>query len=251
MSKLNRLIGQWPRGAILTASRLRELGFTPDLLRKYKSSRWLEAAGHGAYKLANDPVDYLGAVYALQSQLGMTVHPGGKTALELQGLGHYASTGRSMVFLYGRRGERLPGWFKSYAWPQSIQYQATTLLPDPKAQYLSDRPHMGFNVKVSCRELAALEMLYHVPDKQGFDEAVLIMQGLVALRPDVVQSLLEQCGSVKVKRLFLYTAERAGHQWVKKLDMSRINLGAGKRMIVKGGMLDSKYGITVPREQSQ
>lgn len=40
-----------------------------------------------------------------------------------------------------------------------------------------------------------------------------LMEGLNNLRPNQVQDLLEKCESVKVKRLFLYLAEKAGHEW--------------------------------------
>ena len=33
----------------------------------------------------------------------------------------------------------------------------------------------------------------------------------------------------------------------KKLNLGNINLGKGKRVIVKGGHLDQKYQITVPK----
>jgi len=66
------------------------------------------------------------------------------------------------------------------------------------------------------------------------------------LRADVVQSLLEQCASVKVKRLFLHLAEKHNHAWFKSLDLAKVSLGSGKRMLVPGGRLDPKYLITVP-----
>ena len=72
------------------------------------------------------------------------------------------------------------------------------------------------------------------------------MEGLTTLRPQVVQALLKQCASVKVKRLFMVAAESCQHSWVKKLNLSKVDFGKGKRMLVKGGRLDSKYNITVP-----
>ena len=72
-----------------------------------------------------------------------------------------------------------------------------------------------------------------------------------ALRPEVVQKLLEECRFVKVKRLFMYMAEKHRHPWVEKLDLSRIDFGKGKRRIVSGGELNPKYEITVPREQRE
>jgi hypothetical protein len=249
MTKINQILQQWPHGVVLTAERLRELGCGPELVRRYRLLKWLESLGWGAYKRPEDQVDCLGGVYALQTQLGLTVHPGGKTALGLKGLSHDVSQEAGQVFLFGRRGERLPKWFEDQDWGRPIHYQATTLLPAATPAHLSDHEHGQFTVKISCRELAALEMLYHVPSRQGFEEASLIMDNLATLRPTVAQALLQDCGSVKVKRLFLFMAERAGHPWFGKLDASSIDLGKGKRVIVKGGMLDKKYGITVPRGQ--
>ena len=59
-------------------------------------------------------------------------------------------------------------------------------------------------------------------------------------------SLLAECRSVKVKRLFLWFAERHNHAWLKGLDREGIDLGRGKRMLVRGGKLDTKFNITVP-----
>ncbi len=58
--------------------------------------------------------------------------------------------------------------------------------------------------------------------------------------------LLINCQSIKAKRLFLWFAERHNHAWLQKLDRSGIDLGKGKRMLVRGGKLDTKYNITVP-----
>ena len=105
-----------------------------------------------------------------------------------------------------------------------------------------------FDIIISTPELATMEMLYLVPNEQSFDEALKIMEGLTTLRPQLVQQLLEECNSVKVKRLFLYMAEKNDHQWFQELNIEKINLGSGKRVIVKDGVFDKKYLITVPRE---
>jgi uncharacterized protein YlxP (DUF503 family) len=41
-------------------------------------------------------------------------------------------------------------------------------------------------------------------------------------------------------------AESCQHAWVKKLDLSKVDFGKGKRMLVRGGRFHSKYNITVP-----
>ena len=76
----------------------------------------------------------------------------------------------------------------------------------------------------------------------------MLMEGIVGLGPERAGRLLRQCRSVKVKRLFLWFAERHGHAWFDRLDLEGVDLGSGKRMLVRGGRLDRKYGITVPSD---
>lgn len=75
-----------------------------------------------------------------------------------------------------------------------------------------------------------------------------LMEMLTTLRPTLVQQLLENCTSVKVKRLFLYMADKSGHRWFSKLDVSKISLGSGTRSISKGGVKNAKYNIVIPKE---
>jgi hypothetical protein len=75
-----------------------------------------------------------------------------------------------------------------------------------------------------------------------------VMEMLSLLSPLKVQELLEDCKSIKVKRLFLYMAEKAGHDWLETLNLSKISLGTGKRAIIKNGVYNAKYQITIPNE---
>ena len=54
--------------------------------------------------------------------------------------------------------------------------------------------------------------------------------------------------SVKVKQLFVYCANRYQHAWLKQIDLGNVDLGKGKRMLVKGGRLDAATQITVPED---
>ena len=99
---------------------------------------------------------------------------------------------------------------------------------------------------MAAPERAFLELLNELPQRETFHQADMLVEGLSNLRPRLLQKLLADCRSVKVKRLFLWFAERHGHAWLKKLDRSGIDLGRGKRMLVRGGRLDTKYNITVP-----
>jgi len=92
-----------------------------------------------------------------------------------------------------------------------------------------------------------MECLYLVPKEQDLVECYEIMEGLNNLRPMQVQKLLETCGSIKVKRLFLFLANKADHDWVNYLKLDRVDLGSGKRRIVNDGVYDATYQITIPR----
>ncbi|TVQ01841.1 MAG: hypothetical protein EA359_13160, partial [Balneolaceae bacterium] len=103
----------------------------------------------------------------------------------------------------------------------------------------------NIKIEISTAERAILEYLHDVPKYEGIDEANYIMEGLTSLRPTVLQELMESCKSIKTKRLFLYIAEHYNHTWFKKLNLSSIDLGSGKREIIKGGKLDNKYNIVI------
>ena len=100
---------------------------------------------------------------------------------------------------------------------------------------------------MSAAERAYLEYLDELPKKYSYQEAVEILENLPSLRSQVLQNLLKNCTSFKVKRLFLHFAEKVNHPWYKKLDLKKITLGTGKRVVFKNGEFDQKYLITVPR----
>ena len=75
-----------------------------------------------------------------------------------------------------------------------------------------------------------------------------IMEQLTTLRPEAVQRLLESTSNIRIMRMFLYMAEKAGHYWFEELDTDKMDLGAGKLQLVKNGVLNKKYLITVPKE---
>ncbi len=245
-TKLNSLLNSQPLGVVLTSRWLVEKGYSLDLQKRYRNSRWYKSIGSGALVRAGDKVDYLGGIYALQSQLGCTVHPGGKTALALQGKAHYLELSPKKATLFADGQEKLPLWFNKYSWGIKIDYRTSSMLPANLG--LIEIEHKTFTVKVSSPARAIMECLHLSPENQPLMEVYELMEGLNNLRPDVVQLLLEQCASIKVKRLFLYLAEKSGHDWFNYLKLDKVDLGKGKRSIVKNGVYVAKYQITIPKE---
>lgn len=245
-SKINHLLNSQPSGVVLLSAWMVRNGYSHDLQQRYKKSNWLKSIGKGAFVRTNDKVGYEGGLYALQTQAGLTIHPGSRTALSLLGKSHYIDLSVSRVVLFGNSGEKLPAWFKKYDWGVTVDYYETSFLPSGLG--LTEIELSNFSIKISGAARALMECLHLAPQKQQLMECYELMEGLNNLVPRQVQTLLEKCQSVKVKRLFLYMAEKADHSWFRHLDLNNVDLGKGKRSIVKNGVLIDKYGITVPKE---
>ena len=245
-SKINTLLSSQPLGSVLCSSWLVDQGYSLDLQKRYKKSQWFDSIGTGALIRHADDVDYLGGIYALQTQLGLFVHPAAKTALSLLGKTHYLALSTKKAQLFGGSTESLPLWFKKRDWNLNIECKLTSSLPPELG--LVEIEHKNFKVKISSPARAVMECLYLAPKSQPLLEVFELMEGLNNLRPAAVQQLLEACTSVKVKRLFLYLADKAGHEWLSYIKLDRVDLGSGKRAIVSDGVYVSKYQITVPRE---
>ena len=244
--KINHLINEWPPGTVYLSSWLKQIGISGQLTNRYKKSGWLVSLGNGAFKRMSDEVNFQGALYALQLQGGSSIHIGGKSALELQGKLHYLNFQVSSVTLFGEWNEHLPKWFSETNWGISLELTRTSFLP--KDLELVDFEIKNFSIKISSPLRAIFECLYLAPNKQDLMECYELMEGLNNFIPSQVQTILEACESIKVKRLFLLMAEKSGHSWFQYLDLKRVNLGSGKRSIISNGSLNSKYLITVPKE---
>jgi hypothetical protein len=251
-SKINQLLKAWPTGTVAVLPWLEKQGVYQQLVHEYEKTAWLRRVGQGAYAKAGDQVEWTGGLYAIQEQMKLPIHAGGKTALQLQGYAHFLPMGKgTVVTLFGLPNVKLPTWFKQYRWGIKVRYSTTNLFAVQADQGLTKKDLGPYQIKVSAPERAMMEVLYGVPLIDSYEEARLLMEGLTTLRSRLVQSLLERCVSVKVKRLFMLLAENSKHAWVRKVDLSKVDFGKGKRTLVKGGRFDPKYKITVPNTEAE
>lgn len=244
--KIKKLLDLHVPGTIMLASWLEANGFSHDLQQRYRKSGWLESVGVGAFKRPNETVNCQGALYSLQKQANLPAYIGGPTALSMLGFSHYIRTGAETVYLFSQLNTRLPAWFKKHSWNEAVNHVKTSFLPEAIGRY--EYQETQFPLMIASAERAIFECLYLTPEKLDIMEVYQIMSGLVNLRPGFLQKLLETCSSVKVKRLFLYMAKRANHQWFHFLDLSSINLGKGDRSIVSNGLFDAEFRITISKE---
>lgn len=267
--KLNQLERDLPEGMIVDAAWLTRRGYSTSLRSQYVKSGWLQQPTRGVYRRPYGELDWQLAVLSIQMLMRIPLVIGGRTAIELQGRGHYARSIQE-VHLYGP--ESPPAWLNKLEVGVAFRFHNSGKLfdnapftralthvdldlrsrkvkpADPVHGSLTTRPlgHWQWPLTLSTLERAFLELLDELPDHETFHQADVIMEGLSDLSPRRLQKLLEDCRSIKVKRLFFFFASRHGHAWLKRLDRSRIDLGRGKRQLVKGGRFDAAHGITVP-----
>lgn len=266
--KLNQLQHLLLEGTVVDAAWLEAKGYPSNLRSYYLRQGWLTSPARGVYTRPGTDLRWESVIFSLQSVMRVNVLVGGRTSLELQGYSHYVRMkGGGDVHLYAE--EKLPGWVEKLDLAYKlIKHQTTRLFPNDDLSALfayfdhskDDFPKSGPSLTqhiwgprhqplfISTVERAVLELLDELPDRESFHNVDMIFQGLANLRPGRLEALLKACKSVKVKRLFLWFAHRHNHAWLKHLDESSVDLGSGKRVLVKGGKLDKRFLITIPEE---
>jgi hypothetical protein len=265
--KLNRLIKILPEGLLVDATWLEREGYSRALRSQYVSAGWLEQPARGVFRRTRGSLGWEQVVISLQTLLGHPVSVGGRTALELQGYAHYLSHAQQAVHLYC--DDKLPSWLHKLALeqrfithnrlrlfpPAKLLSEGISLEPAPSIKEgllehglrIVDWGQWNWPLVVSTPERACLELLDELPHNETFHMADVMMEGLASLNPRRMQALLENVQSVKVKRLFFFFAQRHGHKWLGRIEKDKIDLGQGKRVLVKGGKLDPTFLITIPK----
>ncbi len=242
---IQKLLATWPTGAVRLVSALKKAGYSQTLLNRYRYSGWLTSVGDGALVKSGDEPTLMGALFALQHDLKLSVHVGGLSALEIRGHAHYVRTGRRRTWLFGE-SKRLPRWFTAYNWKSDIQYRTGRLFRNSVEEGLKNFDEGKITVRISDDVRAMFEFLSLVPKEHSIEEGKDLMSGLTSIHPVRVNVLLKACTSIKVKRLFLLLAEECGHSWMKRVVVEGLDLGTGPRNLTPGGKLHKKYKVTVP-----
>jgi hypothetical protein len=251
--KLNTLEKTLPEGLLVDARWMEQHGYSTSLRSQYVSSGWLIQPARGTYKRPLGELTWQKVVVSLQTLLGAGLTVGGRTALDLQAYGHYLSkTGPTAIHLYGLKPP--PGWLNKLPLREKFHFHRTQVLfrafPEFEQTVVSQHlPGLSdWSLRISTPERALLEILDELPSHETFHQVDMLVDGLRTLSPRRLQMLLIACRSVKVKRLFFWFAERHNQTWLKQLDRDKVDLGTGKRMLVKGGKLDPQYLITIPSD---
>ncbi|WP_316213918.1 MULTISPECIES: type IV toxin-antitoxin system AbiEi family antitoxin domain-containing protein [unclassified Bradyrhizobium] len=264
---LNRLERELPEGVLVDAAWLRDHGYSRQLLSHYVKTGWLQQPARGVYRRPRGSLSWQQLVVSLQTFLKFPAVVGGRTALELHGYAHYLPQKEREIHLYGPKS--LPSWvnnlrldsrFKSHNEQRLFHKHSVASEMDRLAHSPDAKESLGLSLTamplgqwdwkliLSTPERAILELLDELPAHETFHQADMLMHGLANLSPRRLQSMLADCNSIKVKRLFFFFADRHAHAWLKSLKKEKFDLGTGKRLLVKGGKLDQAYQITVPED---
>jgi hypothetical protein len=227
----------------------------------------LQQPARGVYQRPRGSLAWQQIVISLQTVLKEPLVIGGRSALEIQGYAHYLRPSMTEVYLYGPKAP--PPWLSRLPLKLRFIYRNSGKLflaeadqrsfmslvdsPKPELKAVMDAGFLAqpwgqwdWSLVQSAPERAFIELLDELPGRESFEHADKLMEGLVNLRPQLLQKLLTRCRSVKVKRLFFFFADRHQHAWLKRINRTTVDLGKGKRMLVKDGRLDRTYQITVP-----
>ena len=281
-SKLSRLHQCLPEGLVADTEWFGRMGYPGALRSRYVKSGWLESVVRGVFRRplhvpgldgVVSPLDWGQVLVSLQSVMGFPVAVGGRTALDLHGHVHYLQPhGPVAVHIYGEAGA--PSWLGKLPLAQRFTVRNSGrlfrsgaiagLVAERESWHgANGRGHAGegeggltwgafgvadWPIIASSPERAMLEMIDELPNRESFNQVDMLMDGFVWINVKRMNELLRECRSVKVKRLFLWFAERHGHQWLKGIERGRIDLGKGRRMLGWGGKVDPTYLISVPEE---
>lgn len=231
-------------GGLLFANWLRKKGYSAQLVQRYRDSGWLESLSHGVMYKKNDQLSALAAVSSYNHQTGNRARIAAHSALELLGFNHYVPMGKPRLMV-AFQSRNVDNWVGSEKFDMTIVPFHTGIFNKPAIQKLERN---GYSIMISSPEQAFLECLHLVPDHYNYMDLYYIMEQLTSLDPEKIQTALENTSSQRIKRMFLYMAEKAGHYWFDMLDTEKLGVTTSKLKLVDNGVYISKYRITVPKE---
>lgn len=244
-NKLNLLLQKNNPGGLYFSAWLKENGYSDQLLKSYRDSGWLKTLSRGVMYRTGDKLRTFAMLESWNGQLGKHYHIAAHSALELAGFNHYVPMGKPVLMVGYPKQESVPDWMKISNFDYSFKFFTTEVFSKPQLKLFNpDYPH----IQASVPEQAFLECLLLATKQYSYMDLYYIMEQLTTLRPDITQELLENTDNLKVKRMFLYMAEKAGHKWFCLLKTDRIELGSAKHKLVENGAYVPKYKITVPKE---
>ena len=206
------------KNGLLFATWLVEHGYSRQLLSRYRSSGWLSSLCKGVMYRTGDTLSAFGALQSFNEQVGKSFRVAAHSALELWGFNHYVPMGKPLLMV-STASDKMPQWMKHDIFDREFKFFKTEVFISAQITTLT---YLDWRLLISSPEQAFMECLLLTPRQYNYMD--------------------------KMKRLFLYMAEKAGHYWYEDLDLTKIDLGTHKLQLAKSGIYISKYKMIIPKE---
>jgi len=244
-NKLNNLLSEGIPNGLYFSEWLIAHGYSSQLLQQYRNSDWLKLLTRGVYYRSGEELSAYAALMCsakqTQTQLRLAAH----SALEVHGVMHFVPMGKPQCVVTTDQRRKI-GWLESELFDRTFEYFYTPQLATAESEEI---PYRGLTLPASTNELAILECLYLAPRRYSYMDVYYLMEQLSGLRPELMQSLLERTTSYRVKRMFMYMAEKANYAWLEDIDVTKVDLGTAVMQLAEtDGVYVSKYKMTIPRE---
>lgn len=243
-SELAWIEEQLSQSGILVSTYIVENGIPHEQIQEFIAAGELERISVGLYAKQQGYISPLEVVGALQNQMHLDVHVAAMSSLVYQEKLVSPDGDNQKLLLSSTNFTRLPKWVHEREW--SSVYSVTRMFDEFAESDFVQLAMDGHAIKVSCLELAVLECLEPVTNEERFENALHLMRQIDSIDVAKMQSLLGRSKSVKTNRLLMHLAEKTKRSWYGELNQSTMNFGEGDVQVIKDGLLDPKFNITVP-----
>lgn len=243
-TKINQLLADTDPSGLLFSQWLKEKGYSDQLQKRYRDSGWLTSLSQGVMYRSGSQRSSQSALASCNEQTRTRHRIAAHSALEYCGFNHYVPMGKPVLTVALDPNCNRPAWMKDECFDMSFRTFHTEVFSETE---IIETDITAGRLFISSPELAILECLLLAPKYYDYMDLYYIMEQLTTLRSDIVQRLLKGTRNFRIKRLFLYMAEKAGHYWMEELHTDSVELGTSKLQLVTNGVYIPKYKITVPK----
>ncbi len=223
--------------------KLKKMGISSFLARKYKDNGWIESLGVGAFKFPNVDLTIEGILHALQINLSLNIYPGAKTALEIAGVRQYYRE-KEKIYLYTNSKTYLPLWAKNYKYNKKLRVIRSSKWDDE--EFLVNPNTKNFEFFIASKELAIVQQIELVGRGESFEETAQLFELLDSMDPDLLNKVLQKA-SKRSRRIFKFFSDFYKHPWNKYMNKKILNSGNSVITVEKGGRYLHQYELIIPK----